>query len=322
MMAPTDTARAPEVGVVLDVLSAQLGETARHIEGAVAQVCTSFASIARRSKEGAARAARAAGAAAGPGADAQVTARATIATLLTRMDQVRRAADEAVATLHRIEGIAGRVDRIQRSLDDVDAVAYALRILAVNARVEAARAGPQGRGFAVVAAETGRQAEAILGTAKSVRGMVDGLWGEVRESARRMRAALLRDDGAAELNRAAEVSREEGARALDALARAQADMQAEVKAGAAGAEQLAGDIEDAMTALQFQDAVNQQLDHVAAALREARDALSDDPARGAQLLERLRARATMQSERRVVDRVTAPEPTSEAGDASGSFELF
>ncbi|MDY3563402.1 hypothetical protein R5W23_004905, partial [Gemmata sp. JC673] len=97
---------------------------------------------------------------------------------------------------------------------------------------------------------------------------------------------------------------------------------AEVKAGAAGAEQLAGDIEDAMTALQFQDAVNQQLDHVAAALREARDALSDDPARGAQLLERLRARATMQSERRVVDRVTAPEPTSEAGDASGSFELF
>ncbi|MDY3557949.1 hypothetical protein R5W23_006286, partial [Gemmata sp. JC673] len=60
-MAPTDTARAPEVGVVLDVLSAQLGETARHIEGAVAQVCTSFASIARRSKEGAARAARAAG---------------------------------------------------------------------------------------------------------------------------------------------------------------------------------------------------------------------------------------------------------------------
>lgn len=321
-MAPADSASAPEVGLILDVLAAQLGDTARQIEGSVAQVCASFASIARRGKEGAARAARAAGAAAGPGADAQGTARATIGALLSRMDHVRRAADEAVATLQRVEAIAGRVNQVQQSLDEVDAVAYALRILALNARIEAARAGLQGRGFAVVAAETGRQAETIAGAAKSVRGMVAGLWQEVRDSALQMRAALVHGDTAADMNRAAEASREEGARALDALARAQDDMRAEVEAGAAGAEQLAGDIEDAITALQFQDAVNQQLDHVAAALREARDALSGDPGRGAQLLDRLRARATMQSERRVVDRLTAQEPAPDSGDAAGSIELF
>ncbi|AWM36403.1 Methyl-accepting chemotaxis protein McpA [Gemmata obscuriglobus] len=316
-------AGAPEIGVVLEALSTQIGDTARHVEEAVTQVCTSFVSIARRSKESAARAARATGQDGGTDADAQAAARSTITALLGRMDQVRRATDEAVETLRRLEGIATRVDRIERSLGDLDGVSYALRILALNARIEAARAGESGRGFAVVAAETGRQAEAIGTTAKSIRGMVDGLWQEVRESTQRMRAGLLKSDTAADLNRAADLSREEGARALDALARSQAEMQALVAASATDAERLAGDIEDAMTALQFQDAVNQQLDHVAAALREARAVLaSGDAAGAAALLDRLRARATMQSERRVLDRVTGHDAGPAGDDTPGSMEFF
>ncbi|MDY3558965.1 hypothetical protein R5W23_006141, partial [Gemmata sp. JC673] len=63
-MALTDAqpdAHAAGIGVVLGAVSAQLEDTARHIEASVAQVCASFANIARRSKDCAARAARAAG---------------------------------------------------------------------------------------------------------------------------------------------------------------------------------------------------------------------------------------------------------------------
>ncbi|HEY1188984.1 MAG TPA: methyl-accepting chemotaxis protein [Gemmata sp.] len=309
---------APQLGVVLAAVSAQLEDTARHIEESVARVCTSFAGIARQSKEGAARAARAA-----VTGNAQTTARTTIAALLSRMDHVQRAADEAVATLHRLEGITSRVNNIQQTLVNVDAVAYALRILALNARIEAAHTGLKGKGFEVVASETGRQAELVAAAAKSVRVMVDELWQEVREGTQRMRGALVHGGTASDLRRAAGESREEGARALDALERAQEEMQAEVRAAADGAGRLAENIEDAMTALQFQDAVNQQLAHAAAALGEVRNVLATgDLDQTGALLDQLRARATMQSERRILDQLDQQAQATTCDSAPGSVELF
>lgn len=323
-MARTDTAAgdpdSAEYGLVLDVLSAQLGATAKHVEESVSRVCTSFASIARRTKENADHAA----AASGNDGGALTTARSTIDGLLGRMDQVRRAADESVETLRRIEAIGSRVDRIQKSLEGVDSVAQALRILALNAQIEATRAGDQGKAFAVVATETGVLANAIRTTSTSVHEMVDELWKEVKDSTKRMRAGLLRDQSAADLGRAADQSREEGRRALEALTRAHADMQGLVAEAAANSARLAEDIGEAMTALQFQDAVNQQIEHVMAALTEARDGLaSGHPGEAAALLDRLRARTTMQSERQVLDRLSN-RASAAAGtpSAPSSIELF
>jgi len=305
-----------EYGLVLDVLSAQIGATAAHIEDSVTRVCGSFASIARRTKESAAHAAGGAG-----DAGALATAQATIAALLGRMDQVQRAAEESVETLRRIEAISDRVNRIQRSLEEVDLVAHTLKMLALNARIEAARAGAHGRAFGVVASETGDLATAVRATAKSVRGMVESLWTEVQDSTKRMRAGLIMDQSADEIRRAADQSREEGARALESLTRANADMQALVAEAAANSARLADDINEAMTALQFQDSVSQQLEHVRAALDEAGDGLAGDGGDATDLLDRLRARATMDSERQVLDRLTNRSPSA-AGSAPNSIELF
>jgi methyl-accepting chemotaxis protein len=327
-----DCGPADGVGLVLDALSAQVRDTSRHIEESVSRVCTSFASIARRTKENAAHAVRSADRGGGTDGDPLVTARATIAAMLGRMDQVRRAADESVETLRRLEGIATRVDRIQASLEQVDGVAHALRILALNAKIEAARAGDQGNAFGVVASETGVLANTIRQTSRSVHEMVDELWQEMKDSTVRMRAGLIQDRGTADVGRAADLSREEGTRALDALTRAHTDMQGRVAEAATNSERLAGDIEEAMTALQFQDAVSQQLDHVAAALGEARAALdAGDGSRADDLIERLRTRSTMRSERQILDRLSgrtaagsagAETPADAADAAPGSVELF
>lgn len=320
-MTRTDTtaddmaAAAAEYGLVLDVLSAQLGATAAHVEESVVRVCGSFASIARRTKE---NAAHATGAADG---GALATAQATIAGLLGRMDQVQRAAEQSVATLRRIEAIGTRVDQIQQSLEEVDLVAHTLKILALNARMEAARAGTHGRAFGVVASETGELATTVRATAKAVREMVEALWADVSDSTKQMRAELLKDQSATDISRAADQSREEGTHALAALTRAHADMQTLIAEAAANSSRLAEDIGEAMTALQFQDAVSQQLEHVRIALDEARDGLvSGQPGEAAALLDRLRARTTMQSERQVLERLSPHAPAQPAIDSS--IELF
>lgn len=313
--AATDPMGLEACGPVVGVLAEQVGETARQIEASVAQVCGSFQSIARRTQESAAHTRRALDhGGAGEGTDAVSTARGTIAALLERLDQARRVTAEAAEHLRRIEAIAAQVSRIQGALNEVDAVAHYLRIVALNAQIEAARLGGAGCTFGVVASETGAMAKSIGATAKSIRGMVDVLQCDVTDGTRRMRECFRSDQAATDL------SRDEGARALEALTRTHAEMQTLLSEAAGNSAQLAEDISDAMTALQFQDAVNQRLEHVASALRDVQAALPETD-KSSRWAERLRDQYTMRSERELLNRVL-DEGDGVEDSAPGSIELF
>lgn len=85
---------------------------------------------------------------AGEIADASNATETTMSTIISGLEQLKE-------TCHNIEstvtGINGNIDDYKRMTAEIESIALNINILALNASVEAARAGSAGKGFAVVA---------------------------------------------------------------------------------------------------------------------------------------------------------------------------
>ncbi len=139
------------------------------------------------------------------------------------MGQITLVVTEAAG---KVEDLGRLGDKIGAVVETIDDIAEQTNLLALNAAIEAARAGEHGRGFAVVADEVRKLAERSQRETKAIAGLIEQVQAGTREAVSAIQAGTKRVD--------------EGAERADQAGRALAEIQQAVESTVAQVLEIAG----------------------------------------------------------------------------------
>ncbi|WCP68872.1 methyl-accepting chemotaxis protein [Vibrio tubiashii] len=119
----------------------------------------------------------------------------------TQIDSLRQDLEQATDV---VESLAVQVEDISSILDTIRGISEQTNLLALNAAIEAARAGEQGRGFAVVADEVRKLASLSADSTEEIQGVINRLQEESTKAVSAMSNG--RDQSAIVVDKAAEAN--------------------------------------------------------------------------------------------------------------------
>ena len=154
------------------------------------------------------------------------------------------------------DDIVQRIQEVQQTLSEITGIAKQTNLLALNAAIEAARAGEAGRGFAVVADEVRDLSARTTKFSQQINATISSMHDSVRQS-----EATIQKMASQDMNFALESKQQ----ITDIINRMGQQNEARAKAiGSLGASAaiVEGQVGRAITALQFQDMVSQLMSHV------------------------------------------------------------
>ncbi|SEI70230.1 methyl-accepting chemotaxis protein [Pseudomonas sp. NFACC07-1] len=125
------------------------------------------------------------------------------------VDAIQTMTHDVQATASMIEGLAVQGRDIGKVLDVIRAIAEQTNLLALNAAIEAARAGEAGRGFAVVADEVRALAHRTAQSTQEIEKMVAGIQNGTGQAVQSMQQSNQRTQSTLEMARAAGVALEQ-----------------------------------------------------------------------------------------------------------------
>jgi len=125
------------------------------------------------------------------------------------VDAIQTMTHDVQNTAQMIEGLATQGRDIGKVLDVIRAIAEQTNLLALNAAIEAARAGEAGRGFAVVADEVRALAHRTAQSTQEIEKMVAGIQNGTGEAVSSMQQSNQRTQSTLEMARAAGVALEQ-----------------------------------------------------------------------------------------------------------------
>ncbi len=154
----------------------------------------------------------------------------------------------------KVQEMGQRSDQIGAIVETIDDIASQTNLLALNAAIEAARAGEQGKGFAVVADEVRKLAERSSSATKEIGNLIKGIQNIVAEAVSAMNA------GAREVE-AGVVRANQSGEALKSILKAVEIVNGQVDEIAGAAQQISVSSNELVTAMDSVSAVVQENNH-------------------------------------------------------------
>ncbi len=182
----------------------------------------------------------------------------TSQTLESFVDNIVTTSKTAVGLVETMDTINAQVDSVLGILGEIESISKQTNLLALNAAIEAARAGEAGRGFAVVADEVRNLSQRTNQFSSEIRKHMDGVDHSLQSAQTDIRAVASMD-----MNFALQ-SKQRVQDTMVRLERVNKDTSEIAMTIDSHAEQVAVEVNKAVTALQFQDVTSQILGQISA----------------------------------------------------------
>ncbi|MDF9842382.1 MULTISPECIES: methyl-accepting chemotaxis protein [unclassified Paenibacillus] len=151
--------------------------------------------------------------------------RALMESSVAQMGQIAEVVSQSMDT---VEELNRKNEGIFRLVGSIRSISEQTHLLAINAAIEAARAGDSGRGFAVVAQEVRKLSEDVQQTVSEITSITQGIQADSREMVEQLREGVLKT--------------EEGGRQILETGSALADINRSVDVMAGTIDNMGGDI--------------------------------------------------------------------------------
>ncbi|HEY4373239.1 MAG TPA: methyl-accepting chemotaxis protein [Burkholderiales bacterium] len=207
------------------------------------------------------------------------------------LSSMREATASKAAMLDKVKGLDRFIGELQTMAADVANVAKQTNLLALNAAIEAARAGEQGRGFAVVADEVRKLSTMSGDTGRRIAEKVEVISGAIAGTCATADASMRQDQESAAQSET--VIGDVLGRFRDVTAALVAS-STQMKSESIG---IKAEVAEALVQLQFQDRVSQIMSHVRANIERMPEMLEQNGPQAAPLLAELEKTYAMSEER-------------------------
>lgn len=267
-------------GTYIDVLHGQIGDSLAESEREVVQVIDQLGQLNTQACEKKAHIAQSIESGKALSENIQGRVESNRAIIAAIEGQFQGQTREMESNFERIEGLATEVRALTPLIKVITSIAQQTSLLALNAEIEASRAGSAGRGFGVVALEVRklsvlatRAAADIAGKINATCKRVDAEMTQAKLSLEQYKSNASMHHFVADLEGMQQEFTKNCALLLEVITEVDANY-----------EECVCRLSDALGHIQFQDVMRQRMEHVQQALVEMRDHLQwladrpDDPA--------------------------------------------